>query len=703
MSYSTNIAGCKVNGDGQERESWPLPGGVEHLSELIFCSGPIPALLLVTCTMANLNIAGAGVIAFLALYAFVKLAKISHDKLSGGHLIYNPILVGMSIGAIFELSASVILLIGISTVVTFFITIGLSRLFLHHALPVLSLPFAIVSTTFYLASTGYTKLFSLALYDNRAFVFIEAYIPELPATMLKAFGCIIFMPNVVAGAVILTIIIVHSRLLALHAIISYAAGIFIHSLLITSFEQALHNPYSFNYILVGLALGGTFLLPTLRSTIVCLLGVGISVLLVDVTGGVAQMFRIPVFTLPFNFTVIIVLFALKSIAYTDYNYDIRKTPELSLYSAILNRERFHINEVTIGLPFAVPCSVYQGCNGRWTHKDQWKNAYDFIITDKSGNMCSGGSSLDDYYVYGQDVVSPVSGYISSCCNTLPDNQIGRVDHINNWGNYIIIHSLDGWFVEISHLMPGTQVFKPGDYVELGQVIGRCGNSGYSPLPHLHIQVQRSGLLGDWTVPFNFAIYQSGSQVLINAKPLEKDCIKPINYSSELSRYMQFYLGASYRYKVMKDGEYLRDTTFTVKRSADCSGRLFFEDESGSQLYFTVSNGSFFFYDFVGSRKSYLNQLYLAMPRLPLVNETYFTWTDTVSPLAAYKWLTLVLLTLSSWVNSTRQCPRGEWSYKYGEILGSIQSVHNTIKTNVIVDAYGFKEISCNNIKLIKEV
>jgi len=301
------------------------------------------------------------------------------------------------------------------------------------------------------------------------------------------------------------------------------------------------------------------------------------------------------------------------------------------------------------------------------------------------------------------VVSPVSGYISSCCNTLPDNQIGRVDHINNWGNYIIIHSLDGWFVEISHLMPGTQVFKPGDYVELGQVIGRCGNSGYSPLPHLHIQVQRSGLLGDWTVPFNFAIYQSGSQVLINAKPLEKDCIKPINYSSELSRYMQFYLGASYRYKVMKDGEYLRDTTFTVKRSADCSGRLFFEDESGSQLYFTVSNGSFFFYDFVGSRKSYLNQLYLALPRLPLVNETYFNWTDTASPLATYKGLNSTLFTLSAWLSSKRQCPRGEWVYKCGAISGTIHCVDKSIKTSVTLDAYGFKEIRCNNIELIKEV
>ena len=33
--------------------------------------------------------------------------------------------------------------------------------------------------------------------------------------------------------------------------------------------------------------------------------------------------------------------------------------------------------------------------------------------------------------------------------------------------------------------------KPGEWVERGAVLGLCGNSGYSPQPHIHVQVQAS--------------------------------------------------------------------------------------------------------------------------------------------------------------------------------------------------------------------
>jgi len=98
----------------------------------------------------------------------------------------------------------------------------------------------------------------------------------------------------------------------------------------------------------------------------------------------------------------------------------------------------------------------------------------------------------------------VNGYVIDLRADLEDNPIGKVDKINNWGNYIILKTDDGLFVEISHLMQYSISVKIGDYVKVNTIIAKCGNSGYSPLPHLHIQVQKFATLGSQTLPFVFS-------------------------------------------------------------------------------------------------------------------------------------------------------------------------------------------------------
>ena len=50
--------------------------------------------------------------------------------------------------------------------------------------------------------------------------------------------------------------------------------------------------------------------------------------------------------------------------------------------------------------------------------------------------------------------------------------------------------IDHGFGEYSaswHMIPGTVTVKVGDKVELGQVLGKVGNSGHSSGPHIHFQ------------------------------------------------------------------------------------------------------------------------------------------------------------------------------------------------------------------------
>ena len=76
----------------------------------------------------------------------------------------------------------------------------------------------------------------------------------------------------------------------------------------------------------------------------------------------------------------------------------------------------------------------------------------------------------------------------------------------NAGNHVVIEMARGRYVLLAHLMRGSVVVQVGETVSPGQLIGKCGNSGNTSEPHLHLQVQN---LPDWdsaeleTYPIHF--------------------------------------------------------------------------------------------------------------------------------------------------------------------------------------------------------
>ncbi len=73
------------------------------------------------------------------------------------------------------------------------------------------------------------------------------------------------------------------------------------------------------------------------------------------------------------------------------------------------------------------------------------------------------------------------------------------------GNHVVIALRpDGPFVLLAHLQRGSVRVGPGALVRAGEPVGRCGNSGNSTEPHVHLQVSDST---DWArargIPFVF--------------------------------------------------------------------------------------------------------------------------------------------------------------------------------------------------------
>ena len=114
--------------------------------------------------------------------------------------------------------------------------------------------------------------------------------------------------------------------------------------------------------------------------------------------------------------------------------------------------------------------------------------------------------------FGAPVTAPIAGRIVESYDGAPDHvarrsQLTLAPYLLSQGqrlregicevagNYVVIDvSGEGPFVLLAHLQQGSVCVRDGDFVEPGQRVGRCGNSGNSTQPHVHVQVTDST---DW--------------------------------------------------------------------------------------------------------------------------------------------------------------------------------------------------------------
>jgi hypothetical protein len=102
---------------------------------------------------------------------------------------------------------------------------------------------------------------------------------------------------------------------------------------------------------------------------------------------------------------------------------------------------------------------------------------------------SNGNKVEDFYSWGEDVFAPISGKLEIVVDGLPDNRIGVQDKKYIAGNHVVIQTEANKFVFVAHLQYGSVCLKCGNNIMAGQLIGKCGNSGNSSAPHIHLHTQ----------------------------------------------------------------------------------------------------------------------------------------------------------------------------------------------------------------------
>lgn len=157
------------------------------------------------------------------------------------------------------------------------------------------------------------------------------------------------------------------------------------------------------------------------------------------------------------------------------------------------------------------------------------NAIDLVPVDEQGRSAPRTwrglvthEPPETFFGFGQPILAPMSGTVELVHDREPDHearrsQLALVPYMLGQprrarlgapglaGNHVVIAlSSDGPFVLLAHLQRGSVQVRPGQPVSVGAPVARCGNSGNSTEPHLHLQVSDST---EWTtaqgLPFAF--------------------------------------------------------------------------------------------------------------------------------------------------------------------------------------------------------
>ncbi|MDQ7017351.1 MAG: urea transporter [Gammaproteobacteria bacterium] len=593
--------------------------------------------LLATFWFSNIGLAGLlAVVVGLLSAQLLRFANLS----SGLHL-YNSLLVGLSLGAVYQLDQYLTLLIVLGAVLAVFLTVAVSDFFWRLGrLPALSLPFVVVALT---------TAFSAQSYGNLSHYLtplapIDTFVNPFFDNFLIALGSAFFSPHPLAGLILFVGLLITSRYLALLALAGFSIGHWVFVILTGDPNPTLVAWAGFNFILTAMALGGVFVIPSWAAFFLALVGAALAALLTAATQSMLLLFGLSVMAIPFLLTTFTLLMALQHRQALAKPWLLLERPDLPEK----NYERSRLAQVRNGgvasLPLVMPlmgaCQIYQGFNGRFTHKAPWQHALDFFVTEGGKSYRANGKEVEHYFVFGLPVLAPIAGQVVRCVSDVADNAPGEVNTKRNWGNFILLRTTSGLHVMLAHLRQNSLKVEEGQWLQAGEVIAACGNSGRSPQPHLHLQVQATATLGAATVPFHLSSVllkrDNATQFCTSVIPVEAETVQAAVRDARLATPLHLPVGRFLTYQVNETNTASLPRRLQVDLSLD--GRLTLISDQQASSAFEELSGVLAFYDREGEADAFLDLWLLALGLTPFSSGS-LQWSDRPS---------LALLPLSRW-------------------------------------------------------
>lgn len=612
---------------------------------LFFSKNRLFACLILLVSFITPFAAACGLIAVTIALIAAELLGFSRTQTADGLLTYSVVLFGLGFGSNFEFGTAFSVLLVVGALLTLFLSTVLNAILNKRGLPALSLAFIISTGLIIIASKSFD---GIGLTHRQIYWYNESYaiggsklvdliswienwsMPEYISGFFRSMSAILFQVNIASGIILTIGLFVYSRIAFTLMVFGYAVALLFSYTMGGGGFMGFYNMGT-NFMLVAVALGGFYIIPSIRSFLWVLILVPIAFLMVSGIGNLMLKIGVPVFSLPFCLTVILFLYMLRlrktqmKLALTPVQY---YSPEENLYRYNNGKERLlNTFYLQLQLPFLGEWVVSQGYDGTMTHKGDWSKAIDFVILDNEmKTFCLPGNQPEHFYCYNKPVLCPADGIVEEIIDHIEDNEIGGNNTKQNWGNSIVIKHAEGLYTKLSHLKKHSFKTTKGAYVKKAEIIAYCGNSGRSPEPHLHFQVQSTPYVGSKTMsyPFSYFVSRDTHELQFSnfSVPTEGSILSNVLTNASLSSAFNFQPG--FILKVLaedyKTEEWEVNTTVYNETYFYCK-------EQDDYAYFVNDGTVFYFTNYFGNKQSLLYHFYQSAFKVLLSSEKALTLVD----------------------------------------------------------------------------
>jgi urea transporter len=644
------------------RSHYWLQATLNSYSLIFFSTNNVLAAVILLVTFFSPAVGLSGFLAVALINAFAYLAGFNRDEISKGLFGFNALFLGLAMGYDFQFSTSFWLLFVTAIITLLLVTVWLKGLLGDKNLPFLSFPFIV---TYWIVSLSALHFSSIHLDENHIYAANEAMrnegsawyrfvhslddlnMPLLIVIYFKTLAGSFFQASVLGGILIAMGILYFSRIAFSLSILGFALACCFYNLLGADINELYYNLAGANFIFMAIGIGCFFVIPNIYSYLSVALMVPVLLLLLLFLGKLIGVFNLKAYSLSFSVLTTAFLFVLNQRWLHSYLKLVTIqyfSPEKTLYKFLVSEQRFKYEHLyKISLPFTGEWNVSQAYDGKITHLGDWSKALDFVIVDSKNNTyrepatAREGFGKENFYCYNKEIVAPFDGFVYDIINTVEENDVGEVNTDYNWGNTIILNHLNGLFSQISHIKKDSFGVVIGQYVTRGTFLATCGNSGRSPEPHIHFQLQSIPTIGAKTLsyPIGYYIERIGAEkfLRISEVPAEKSFISNVNVNELLIRAFTFLPGQKIHFVNEVSGERISWEVFT-----DAWNRTYIHcAQSDSYAYFVNDGIMLYFTDFEGDKQSLLFHFYLALYRQLLGFHEKLKVNDQVPLIHFGKW------------------------------------------------------------------
>ena len=603
-----------------------------HSYSLIFFSlNNVFAATILLVTFFNPGVGLAGLLAVVLTNLLALISGFNKNEIGKGFFGFNALFLGLALGYEYKYNSTFLLFFVTGILMLIMITAWLNGFFSKHYLPFLSFPFLI---TYWILSVASGNLSNLLVDEQhvytlndiaiqqRSFIYYIAHcmdqvaLPDLLSHYFRTLAGTFFQNSIFGGLLISLGLLYFSRIAFSLSLIGFVFAYYFYVFYGADTNDLNYHLLGSNFIFIAIAIGCFYFIPNIYSYLTVIILIPVLMIILIFFIDVLEVFHLKAYTFPFSVLCTAFLFSLNQRINPRYLNSVifqYFSPEKTIYKYLNSLKRFkNIYHEKIALPFFGEWFVSQGYNGKITHLGDWSQALDFVIQDwQQHTYKNPGISKEDFYCYNKPILAPLNGYVYDIINTVEDNLISEVDTEHNWGNSIIINHQNGLFSQISHIKKDSFVVPIGAFVNKGDILATCGNSGRSPEPHIHFQMQTSPTFGAKTIPYplSYFIERKGNaqELKIFEVPEEGSVISNVQISNLLKESLHLIPGKKLRFKKSDQDKVTIWEVFT-----DAFNKTYlYCAHSDSYAYFVNDGTLFYFTDFEGDRKSLLFQFYLA--------------------------------------------------------------------------------------------